>query len=105
VSSPRIVFLDEATDDLRSIEAYIAKHDGETRAAAVRSKFDQTMRRLAFMPGMGSRRPYLKPRQHAFPVPPWIIYCEALADGDGISIARIVDGRRDLPVIFGRKKR
>jgi len=102
---PRIVFLDEARDDLRSIEAYIAEHDGEMRAAAIRSRLDQAIRRLAFMPGIGGHRSYLKPKQRAFPMSPWTIYYEALPNGDGVSIIRIIDGRRDLPSIFDKKKR
>jgi plasmid stabilization system protein ParE len=105
VSSLRIVLSDEARDDLRAIEAYIAEHDGETRAAAIRSRFDQTMRRLAFMPGIGGRRSYLKPKQRAFPMPPWTIYYEALPDGDGVDVIHIIDGRRDLPGLFGKGKK
>jgi toxin ParE1/3/4 len=105
VPSPLIDLSDEAKHDLRSIEAYIAEHDGEMRAAAVRSRLDQVMRRLAFMPGIGGRRSYLKPKQRAFPVSPWTIYYEALPDGIGVRIVRIIDGRRDLPAIFGKKKR
>jgi plasmid stabilization system protein ParE len=105
VSSPRIVLLDEARDDLRSLEAYIAEHDGEARAAAIRSKIDRAIRNLAAMPGMGGRRPYLNPKQRAFSVPPWIIYYETLLEKDGIRIVRIIDGRRDLPAIFRKAKR
>jgi toxin ParE1/3/4 len=102
VSSPRIVLSDQARNDLRSLESYIAERDGEARAAAVRTKLDRAMRNLASMPRMGSRRSYLKPKQRAFPVPPWTIYYEPLAEGEGVNIVRIIDGRRNLPAIFGK---
>jgi toxin ParE1/3/4 len=105
VSSPRVVFLDQARNDLRSIEAYVAEHDGEARAAAIRSKLDRAIRNLAAMPGMGGRRSYLNPKQRAFPVPPWTIYYETLPEGDGIRVVRIIDGRRNLPRLFGKTKR
>jgi toxin ParE1/3/4 len=92
-----------AKEDLKSIEAYIAEHDGEARADKVIERIDKTIDALAFMPGIGSRRSYLEPEDRAFAVAPWTIFYRPLADG--IRVLRIIDGRRDLAALFGKKKR
>ncbi len=67
----------------------------------IRKAFDS----LAFMPGIGVQRTFLDPVSRVFPVPPWLIVYERLPQDDGIRILRIIDGRRDLPAVFGRKNR
>ena len=101
---PGLVLSEEADADLIAIAAYIAEHDGAMRASQTADRIWETMRRLAVMPGMGGRRSYLKRGQCAFPAPPWTIYYEKLPDCDGVKIVRVIDGRRDLPAVFGRKK-
>lgn len=101
----RLVVSDEAGADLDSIAAYAAEHDGRLRAIAVSDRIRKAMDNLAFMPGMGSRRYYLRRNQRAFAVSPWTIYCEELSGRDGMNVVRIIDGRRNLPAILGKKKR
>jgi toxin ParE1/3/4 len=103
VSSKRIVFTQTARNDLASLENYIAENDGEARASIVRARLDRAVENLAMMPRMGGSRPYLKPGRRAFPVSPWTIYYTPLPDG--IRVLRIVDGRRDLPGLFGKNKK
>ena len=101
----RLTVSPEADADMAQIGTYIAERDGAARANAAVERIQRTMRNLAAMPGMGRRRSYLNPKQRAFPAPPWIIYYEMLPEGDGIRVVRIIDGRRDLPRLFGKTKR
>jgi len=103
VFSNRIVFTQAARNDLASIENYITENDGEARALAVRARLDKAIENLAAMPGIGGSRPYLKPGRRAFPVSPWTIYYAPLPDG--IRVLRVIDGRRDLPRLFGKSKK
>jgi plasmid stabilization system protein ParE len=105
VSSPRNVISPEARKDLEDLEAYIAEHDGELRATAIMDRLDKAVRNLALMPGMGGRRYYLKRNQRAFSVSPWTIFYEELPEREGINVVRVIDGRRNLPAMFGKTKR
>jgi toxin ParE1/3/4 len=103
VLSNWIVLTQAARNDLASIENYIAENDGETHALAIRARLDKAIENLAAMPGIGGSRSYLKPGRRAFPVPPWTIYHVPLSDG--IRVLRVIDGRRDLPGLFGKRKK
>lgn len=97
---PRIVFSSKADDDLSAIGSYIAEHDGVTRAESALARIHKAIGTLALMPGMGSHRFYLEANDRAFPVSPWTIYYRPLADG--IRVLRVIDGRRDVPGLFGK---
>ncbi|SRR5579862_550339 len=105
MSSGRLVVSEEAEADLDSIAAYIAEYDGRLRAITIADRIRKAMDSLAFMPGMGGRRYYLKRNQRAFSVSPWTIFYEELPEREGINVVRVVDGRRNLPAIFGKKNR
>jgi len=68
-------------------------------------RLNKTIRNLAFMPGMGVRRYYLKRNERAFSVVPWTIFYEELPERENIAVVRIIDGRRDLPGLFGKNKK
>jgi plasmid stabilization system protein ParE len=57
------------------------------------------------MPGLGRPRPYLRRGARAFPVSPWQIIYTPLAGLDGIRVIRVVDARRDLPTLLGKKRK
>lgn len=101
----RILVSPEAHADLLALERYIAERDGEPRAELILSRIEETIRTLAFMPGLGRPRPYLIRGARAFPQPPWLIVYSPLPDLDGIMVIRVVDGRRDLPGVFRRRKK
>jgi plasmid stabilization system protein ParE len=98
--TPQIVLSADARADLRSIEEYITERSGRIRAEMVIGRIGETIRVLAFMPGMGRKRADLD-NAHAFPASPWLIIYRPLSDLDGIRIIRVIDGRRDLPATFG----
>jgi plasmid stabilization system protein ParE len=105
VAAGRLVVSEQAEADLDSITSYIAEQDGRLRAITIADRIRTAMDSLAFMPGIGSRRYYLKRNQRAFSVSPWTIFYEELPEGDGINVVRIADGRRDLPSLIGRNKK
>ena len=82
------------------LELYIAERDGESRAELILGRIEETIRTLAFMPGLGRARPFLNRHMRAFPVSPWLIVYTTLPDLDGIRVVRVVDGRRDLAAVF-----
>jgi len=104
VVARRLIVSNVAEADLHAIVAYIAERDGRLRAIAATDRIRKAMDNLAFMPGMGSRRYYLKRNQRAFSVPPWMIFYEELLEGEGINVVRIIDGRRNLASMFDKPK-
>ncbi len=104
MAEPRLVLASQADADLLAITAFIAQRDGPARAMKATERIWKTMRNLAFMPGMGRWQSYLDDGVRAFPIAPWTIYYASRLDGDGIEIVRIIDGRRDLPAVFKKKK-
>jgi toxin ParE1/3/4 len=101
VTELRIVYSAEARADLRALEDYIAAHDGQLRADMILGRIEETIGTLAFMPGMGRRRPEVEPGARAFSVSPGVIYYTRLPELDGIRVVRVMDGRRDLESLFG----
>ena len=97
----RRVISPNALEDLKSIEDYIAEHDGETRADKFTARINKTIDMLALMPGIGGTRPYLKSGRRAFPVRPWLIVYVPLKDG--VRVLRVIDSRRNLSAIFGKE--
>jgi plasmid stabilization system protein ParE len=96
----RVAYSAQATDDLLSLHGYISGNDGEHRADEIVERIRQTIRLLASTPNMGRARSYLDFGLRAFPCPPWQIAYMPLPELDGISVVRVVDGRRDLASLF-----
>ena len=105
MAEPQIIYSPEARADLLALETYIATNDGEARAELIIGRIDEAILNLAYMPGIGRPRPYLAQDARAFAVSPWIIVYALLPDLDGIAVLRIIDGRRDLDAVFGRRKK
>jgi plasmid stabilization system protein ParE len=101
----QIIVSAEARADLLGLERYISDRDGRLRAELILGRIEETIRMLAFMPGSGRPRRYLNRGTRVFPLSPWLIVYTTLPDLDGIRVIRVIDGRRDLPTIFGEKKR
>jgi toxin ParE1/3/4 len=105
VLQPQIIISAEAHVDLLGLELHIADQDGQTRADLILGRIEETIRMLAFMPGLGRSRRYLGRSTRVFPQPPWLIIYTTLPDLDGIRVIRVIDGRRDLPAVLGRRRR
>jgi plasmid stabilization system protein ParE len=103
MSAPKVVRSLHAQDDVRRIFAWIAFDDGVDRASAVLERFDRVIERLAARPRLGRVRTEFKGDPCGFPVSPWLILYRPLPDGDGVRILRILDTRRDLAALLGKK--
>jgi toxin ParE1/3/4 len=93
----------EALRDFRRIYAWIASNSGEARAEAVLRRLDEAAGRLARRPRLGRRRMDFKGDPYSFSVPPWLIVYDPLPDGNGIYILRILDNRRNVAALLGKK--
>jgi plasmid stabilization system protein ParE len=63
MADPRVIYSPQARADLMAIETYIAANDGEARAELIIGRIDETIRNLAYMPGMGRSRAYTLNRE------------------------------------------
>jgi toxin ParE1/3/4 len=84
--------------DLDDVWSYIAQDDPEAADQFMRflvSRFPL----LASMPEMGRKREELAARLRSFPVGNYVIFYRPIEQG--IEIARVLHGARDLPPLFG----
>ena len=90
-------FSPRAEQDLIDIWDFIAQDDIDA-ADRVRDDIEQKCETLAQTPGMGRARDELVPSLRSFPVGKYVIFYRPIEDG--IEIARILHGARDLKSIF-----
>ena len=91
---PKVVLLDQASEDLDEIWFYIAQDSPENADRFI----DSTLKRcqmLAEHPDMGQDRDETLPDLQSFPVGNYVIFYRAT--DDGIEIIRVLHGARDLP--------
>ena len=90
----------QAERDLEELFDYIASDSGVQRAEAVLRRIERTLENLADWPLLGRIETQLDGSPRTFSIWPWIIIYEPQANGRGIIVWRVVDGRRDLPRIL-----
>ena len=100
MARPQIVLSREAERDLDALFDWITIDSGVDRASAILRRIEDTLELLAATPRIGRVRHDLDGQPRSFSVWPWVIFYEPLATGGGVSVWRIVDGRRDLPLII-----
>jgi toxin ParE1/3/4 len=93
----RCRFRPEAAADLEAIGDYIAL-DNPKRALSFVEELSAACRRLAETPGMGVERHELQPGLRMFPVRRYLIFY--FVTDDGIEVARVLSGARDIDAIF-----
>ncbi|HVA49659.1 MAG TPA: type II toxin-antitoxin system RelE/ParE family toxin [Pirellulales bacterium] len=86
-----------AEADLAEIHAYIAA-DRPRAADRLIARFFRAFGTLATQPQMGERRDELLPGLRTFSVKSYVV-CYAAID-DGIEVARVLHGARDIAAIF-----
>ena len=87
----------KATADLDEIWLYIAQDNPDAADKYIRvivARFPM----LASMPLMGRERGELSPGLRSFPVSRHVIFYRPM--DNGVEIARVLDGARDLPPLF-----
>ncbi|WP_430453842.1 type II toxin-antitoxin system RelE/ParE family toxin [Rhodopirellula europaea] len=91
---PTFVLSDEAEIDIAGIGEYVA---GRNIAAAIKmlDRIEETCQTLAENPGLGEfREGFGVPGCRSFTVSRYVIFFRP--NGNGVDIARILDGSRDL---------
>jgi len=88
---------DAARTDLEEIWCYIAQDSPDVADNFIRALVSR-FSLLASMPEMGRRREELSPRLRSFALGNYIVFYRLIEDG--IEIARVLHGARDLPPLF-----
>ncbi len=88
---------DEARADLDEIWFYISQHNPDAADKFIRAIISR-FPKLGAMPHLGWKREELSPRLRSFPVGHYVIFYRAIENG--VEIARVLDGARDLPPLF-----
>lgn len=96
---PRMIYSPTADADLWEILIYVAR-DNEAAAFRLVETIDEKCRLLARFPGIGTARPELSKNLRSFPYGNYLILYRAI--DDGIEVARVVHGARNLRKLFGR---
>jgi plasmid stabilization system protein ParE len=97
MARPRIAFTVDARRDLDLLHDLIADDAGEGRAEAILRRIHGTIETIAAMPGMGRVRYDLPGQPQSFAIFPWLVLYQPLPERDGITVLRVIDGRRDVP--------
>lgn len=92
---------DSASRDILEIAAAIA---AENRAAAIRwaERLEALLALRAQIPFAGRIRPEFAGAPRSIPFGRYVIFYDALPDGDGILVLRVLHGARDLTQLIGR---
>lgn len=94
---PKIIKSPHAKSDLLDIWDYIAD-DSTTSADNFLNTIGHKIQTLARSPKMGRTREELAPNLRSFPVGNYIIFYRPIKNG--VEIARVLSGARDLNAIF-----
>lgn len=102
-----VVLTDDASNDLRELITFIRERDGDLRAEGVLTKFESTIEQLGRFPSGGTIPRELSAlgvteyRQLHFK--PYRVMFRVFEQDKLVTIYLIVDGRRDLGVLLGRR--
>jgi toxin ParE1/3/4 len=100
---PAAVKSPDALRDFNRLYAWIALDSGDARAEVVLKRIDEVALLLARRPRLGRRRMDFEGESYCFSVPPWLIVYEPLPTADGILVLRILDSRRNVAALLGKK--
>jgi|EndMetStandDraft_7_1072992.scaffolds.fasta_scaffold1003291_2 toxin ParE1/3/4 len=92
-----------ARRDVKQLALWIARESGDARATAVTDRLEIAFELLARRPQLGRVRFDFKGNPRSFSITPWVIVYEVLEDGSGIHLLRILDSRRDVAALMGKK--
>ncbi|MCZ8025054.1 MAG: type II toxin-antitoxin system RelE/ParE family toxin [Microcystis sp. M53603_WE2] len=97
VTKNQDIFSPSARLDLKQVNSYLAGKNPQA-ARILKEKIQQACKKLAKFPNLGRRRDELIPSLRSFPVEDYLIFYFPLENG--IEIARVVNGYRDLDAMF-----
>jgi plasmid stabilization system protein ParE len=99
MAPPKVVRSARARKDIRGLYVWIVEDSGLARAEMIIERIEAALQRLA-------RRPLLPDFEgdpRSLSVGPWLIVYEPLRDGSGVHLLRIIDSRRDIATLLGKK--
>lgn len=91
-------FTAPASRDIESILDYIADNSNFDSAERFLNKLNQKCTNLARFPNLGRKRDQLSPSLRSFPMDGYLIFYRLIEDG--IEVARVISGNRDLDALF-----
>ena len=94
---PRVHRSPIAATDLLDLWLHVAR-DNLTAADRLLDRIGEVCTRLAARPGLGRSREELGPGVRSFPVARYVVFYRARPDG--IELARVLHGSRDLDLLF-----
>jgi plasmid stabilization system protein ParE len=103
MAAPTVVRSAKARKDVRDLYVWMAEERDLDRAERVVVRIERAVQRLAKRPLLGRSRPDLEGEPRSFPAVSWLIVYEPLKDGSGIHLLRIIDSRRDVVALLGKK--
>lgn len=101
---PRIIRTPEARQDLLDIWAYIAEQSAASIADTFLARIVGAMEIIAYAPHIGRERSEFPGSPRSMAVRPYVIFYDALPEGDGIRVWRVLHGMRDLERVIRRPR-
>jgi plasmid stabilization system protein ParE len=92
----RVKFTEAAERDLSGIFDWIANDSSTDRARIIATRICLTIGQVALLPGIGRFRHDLTGQPQEFPITPWLMFYRTNDEGGGITVLRVLDGRRDV---------
>ncbi|MDO1451097.1 type II toxin-antitoxin system RelE/ParE family toxin [Rhodocytophaga aerolata] len=90
-----------AAEDLIAIWLYMSDNSSDKQADQMIDKIEQQCQSLALNPAMGRLRPELKSGLRSFPVNPYTIFYDSIAQ-NYIVVRRVLHQSRDIDTILGQ---
>ena len=103
MAPPKVVRSARARKDIRGLYVWIVEDSGLARAEMIIERIEAALQRLARRPLLGRPRPDFEGNPRSLSVGPWLIVYEPLRDGSGVHLLRIIDSRRDIATLLGKK--
>lgn len=92
-----------ARRDVKQLALWIGRESGVARARSVAERLEAAFQLLARRPHLGRVRRDFVGEPRSFSVAPWLIVYEPLENNSGIHLLRILDSRRDIAALMGKK--
>lgn len=96
----RVKFSALAQHDLDEIFVWITRDSSEERAEIIAAHIYLSIDRLASLPGIGRVRQDLPGHPQSYIIAPWLVLYRSHDREGGITILRVIDGRRNIPNVL-----
>ena len=100
---PYFVLSNDATNDLSSLAEYLRFVSGADLSEKILTRFHHLFTLLAHWPDIGRTHKELTNNPRSFTMRPWIVFYEYVTNSESVRILRVLDGRRDLPILLPKR--